>query len=367
MMSNSLIEISSVKALTESLGKNKIKSKKAVLLFGAEWHEACPVLKMVLNALAQSNNDSNNNVLFGNIDAENASELSEKYEVTMVPTVILLLDNTGTIWERLEGEVLSDPSHVTLAVQRLIKARSNEDGRGNSSSTTKNELSTSTAAAEKNHDPKQALNDRLERLIRGDTVMLFMKGNAENPRCGFSRQAIEILNESDVPFGSFDILSDEDVRQGLKVYSDWPTYPQIYVKGELMGGLDIMKEMAEEGSLKEEWDIEGHTSATTATEESLHGRLTKLTNRSDIMLFMKGLPSGPQCGFSRTIVDILDETGVPYDAFNILEDDEIRQGLKEFSDWPTYPQLYVKGELLGGLDIIIELKESNELEEMLRA
>jgi len=362
MMSNSLIEIGSVEALTESLGNNNNKSKKAVLLFGAEWHEACPVLKMVLNALAQSNNDSNNNVLFGNIDAENASELSENYEVTMVPTVILLLDNT--IWERLEGEVLSDPSHVTLAVQRLIKARSSEDGGGTSSSTTRTE---SQKSSEKNHDPKQAMNDRLERLIRGDTVMLFMKGNPDNPRCGFSRQAIEILNESDVPFGSFDILSDEDVRQGLKVYSDWPTYPQIYVKGELMGGLDIMKEMAAEGSLKEEWDIEGHTSATTTTEESLHGRLTKLTNRSDVMLFMKGLPSGPQCGFSRTIVDILDETGVPYDAFNILEDDEVRQGLKEFSDWPTFPQLYVKGELLGGLDIITELKESNELEEMLRA
>jgi len=366
MMSNSLIEISSVDALRESLSKNINQSKKAVLLFGADWHDACPVLKMVLNALAQSNNDSNNNVLFGNIDAENSSELSEKYEVTMVPTVILLLDNT--IWERLEGEVLSDPSHVTLAVQRLIKARSSEDSRSTTSSTTKKESSSlSSTAAEKSHDPKQALNDRLERLIRGDTVMLFMKGNAENPRCGFSRQAIEILNEYDVPFGSFDILSDEDVRQGLKVYSDWPTYPQIYVKGELMGGLDIMKEMAEEGSLKEEWGIEGYTSSTTATEESLHSRLTKLINRSNIMLFMKGLPSGPQCGFSRTIVGMLDETGVPYDAFNILEDDEVRQGLKEFSDWPTYPQLYVKGELLGGLDIIIELKESNDLEEMLRA
>jgi glutaredoxin-related protein len=78
-----------------------------------------------------------------------------------------------------------------------------------------------------NHDPKQALNDRLERLIRGDTVMLFMKGNPNKPQCGFSRQAIELLNENEVPFGSFDILSDEDVRQELKVYSDWPTYPQI--------------------------------------------------------------------------------------------------------------------------------------------
>ena len=136
-----------------------------------------------------------------------------------------------------------------------------------------------------------------------------------------------------------------------------------------MGGLDILKETAADGSLKEEWDIQDITSTATVinTSESLHDRLTKLVNRSNIMLFMKGLPSGPECGFSRTIVGILDETGEPYDAFNILEDDEVRQGLKEFSDWPTFPQLYVKGELLGGLDIIIELKETEELADMLQA
>ena len=76
-------------------------------------------------------------------------------------------------------------------------------------------------------DPAQALNERLERLVHGDTVMLFMKGTPSAPRCGFSRQAVELLNEQQVPFASFDILSDEDVRQGLKKYSDWPTYPQI--------------------------------------------------------------------------------------------------------------------------------------------
>lgn len=80
---------------------------------------------------------------------------------------------------------------------------------------------------------------------------------------------------------------------------------------------------------------------------------------------MKGLPSAPQCGFSRSIIDILDETGVPYDAFNILEDEEVRQGLKEFSNWPTYPQLYVKGELVGGLDICKELVEEGELTDIL--
>jgi glutaredoxin-related protein len=241
MSTNALIEIDSFDALTNGLGSSSNnKSKKAVLLFGADWHEACPMLKMVLNALAQSNNSSsssgtNDDVLFGNIDAENVPELSEKYNVTMVPTVILLLNNNSvhTVWERLEGEVLSDPSHVTLAVQRLIQARTNNEEVDDNGGTTSSSAAAAASALSKNnnnhhpHDPKQALNDRLERLIRGDTVMLFMKGNPNKPQCGFSRQAIELLNENEVPFGSFDILSDEDVRQELKVYSDWPTYPQI--------------------------------------------------------------------------------------------------------------------------------------------
>lgn len=71
-------------------------------------------------------------------------------------------------------------------------------------------------------------------------------------QCGFSRTIVGMLKEDDVSFGHFNILEDEEVRQGLKTYSDWPTYPQVYVKGELIGGLDILKEMKEDGSLKEQ-------------------------------------------------------------------------------------------------------------------
>jgi Grx4 family monothiol glutaredoxin len=98
--------------------------------------------------------------------------------------------------------------------------------------------------------------------------------------------------------------------------------------------------------------------------ESLDERLAKLIKRHHIMVFMKGLPSAPLCGFSRTIVGILDELGVSYDAFNILEDEEVRQGLKTFSNWPTFPQLYVDGELIGGLDIVQEMMEDGSLKDV---
>jgi Grx4 family monothiol glutaredoxin len=87
-------------------------------------------------------------------------------------------------------------------------------------------------------------------------------------------------------------------------------------------------------------------------KEDLHKRLSDLVKAAPVMLFMKGTPSSPQCGFSRQLVALLRENGVRYGFFNILADDEIRQGLKEFADWPTFPQLWVDGELVGGLDIV---------------
>jgi Grx4 family monothiol glutaredoxin len=171
-----------------------------------------------------------------------------------------------------------------------------------------------------------------------------------------------MFQQENIPFGSFDILTDDAVRQGLKTHSNWPTYPQVYVNGELIGGLDILQEMKEEGNLKEQLKL---LESVEAAPETLEERLTKLVKRHHIMVFMKGLPSAPQCGFSRTIVGILDELGVSYDAFNILEDEEVRQGLKTFSDWPTFPQLYVDGDLIGGLDIVQEMHEDGSLKDVL--
>jgi Grx4 family monothiol glutaredoxin len=89
----------------------------------------------------------------------------------------------------------------------------------------------------------------------------------------------------------------------------------------------------------------------TAKKE-LFKRLEELVKAAPVMLFMKGTPSGPQCGFSRQLVAMLRENSVKYGFFNILADDEVRQGLKEYAEWPTYPQLWIGGELVGGLDIV---------------
>ena len=86
-----------------------------------------------------------------------------------------------------------------------------------------------------------------------------------------------------------------------------------------------------------------------------------MTNKASLTLFMKGNKQEAKCGFSRQILEILNSTGVEYETFDILEDEEVQQGLKAYSNWPTYPQLYVKRELVGALDIVKDLKENGEL------
>ncbi|MBG6206058.1 monothiol glutaredoxin [Labrenzia sp. EL_126] len=86
---------------------------------------------------------------------------------------------------------------------------------------------------------------------------------------------------------------------------------------------------------------------------------------NDVVLFMKGTPNFPQCGFSGQVIQILDYVGAPYKGINVLEDDELRNGIKEFTNWPTIPQLYVKGEFVGGCDIIREMFQNQELQGLL--
>ena len=95
-----------------------------------------------------------------------------------------------------------------------------------------------------------ATSERLDALVNANDIVLFMKGTPLFPQCGFSSRAIAILEHLGQPFETVDVLADQEVRQGIKAYSDWPTIPQLYVKGEFVGGSDIMMEMFESGELK---------------------------------------------------------------------------------------------------------------------
>jgi monothiol glutaredoxin len=99
----------------------------------------------------------------------------------------------------------------------------------------------------------------------------------------------------------------------------------------------------------------------------LQTKIESQINNSKIMLYIKGTPEQPQCGFSAAVVQIFNGLGQPYDSANILEDPDLRQGMKEFSSWPTFPQVYIDGEFIGGCDIVMELHNRGELAQMVQS
>ena len=98
----------------------------------------------------------------------------------------------------------------------------------------------------------------------------------------------------------------------------------------------------------------------------IKNEIKKIIDTNDVCLFMKGVPDAPQCGFSMTVSNILKHLNVNFKGVNVLDDQNLRQGIKEFSDWPTIPQLYIKGEFIGGCDIVKEMFESGELKSLLK-
>ena len=100
-----------------------------------------------------------------------------------------------------------------------------------------------------------ALKQRLDQLVGSSPIFVFMKGSKLMPQCGFSNNVVQILNAMAVPFETFDVLSDMEIRQGIKEYSEWPTIPKVYVNGEFIGGSDILIEMYNSGELKEKLAI----------------------------------------------------------------------------------------------------------------
>jgi len=307
-----------------------------VLDFWADWCKPCSQMNAVFEQLSSQFP----NISFVKVEAEKVPDVAEKYEVAAVPFFVFL--NDGAAVDSVEG---ANPAELT---QKVMKHHQNAP-----------KSTTSTPAGPVHANGQPPLEERLSKLVNFAPVMLFMKGVPEAPQCGFSRKIAEILKAEDIKFGSFDILSDEEVRNGLKKFSNWPTYPQLYIKGKLVGGLDIVKELQESGELK------GMVPADEAS--TLNKRLETLVNSSPVMLFMKGVPEAPQCGFSRRIVEALEKDGIKFGSFDILSDEEVRNGLKKFSNWPTYPQLYIKGKLVGGLDIVKELQESGELKDMVQS
>ncbi|KAK1084877.1 glutaredoxin [Friedmanniomyces endolithicus] len=237
---------------------------------------------------------------FFGLDAEEVSEVSEQYDVTQVPLVVLQKDGkvvesiTGTdaskvrnaVEKHAGSPVAGNPGKAGLPpVQKVTKPAPSvalddkpEDGPhtngssgGGLSKYAPDAKDPSTApeysSGETNGASQEELNSRLSELVKAAPVMLFMKGTPSAPQCGFSRQTVSMLREKGIRYGFFNILADDEVRQGLKNYSEWPTFPQVYVGGELVGGLDILKEEFEnDPEFLKEYMVQGKTGGPASAD-----------------------------------------------------------------------------------------------------
>lgn len=215
-MSNSNVhDVTLLNDLIDHLGHNHFGH--SLLFFHAPWAEQCRAMDGAITELAKAASGCQ----FWRISAEDFPEIAAQYEVKAVPCCVLV-GTGGKVMGRVDGV---KPAELTKMV---------------------------LSCANSNNAPEKegvTLDERCRQLISQKPLMLFIKGSPEEPRCGFTVQLLALLKKEGIrEFGTFNILADEAVRQHLKTMSQWPTYPQIYWHGELLGGLDILKEMAD-GSL----------------------------------------------------------------------------------------------------------------------
>ncbi|KAF2145601.1 uncharacterized protein K452DRAFT_264775 [Aplosporella prunicola CBS 121167] len=244
-----------------------------VVYFHAPWAAPCKQMTTVLTALASTYPASTPAaVVFVAVNAEELPDVSEAYDVTAVPYIVLQRggqtvetvsgSDAGKVRAAVEKHAgkagnpgklgLPPPQAVTKPAGTQQDANGDAAAAGQSAGAAKNlsayapaEGDPATApefSAGEQQASKEELFARLDGLVKAAPVMLFMKGTPSAPQCGFSRQTVSMLREKGIRYGFFNILADDEVRQGLKEFADWPTFPQLWAGGELVGGLDIVRE-----------------------------------------------------------------------------------------------------------------------------
>ncbi|KAK4154018.1 thioredoxin-like protein [Chaetomidium leptoderma] len=230
-------EITSVEGWEEHVSSLP-PSTLLIVSFHAPWAAPCAQMATVLSTLASEYPVTEPPATsWVKINAEDLSDISEAYNVTAVPFLVLI--RNGEVLETVSGS-------SAVRVRNAIESHASKTGAGaaaaNGPVTTAGGDEGEVATEEDPEKKKQELFRRLGDLVKAAPVMLFMKGTPSEPKCGFSRQLVGVLRDNAVKYGFFNILADDEVRQGLKEFADWPTFPQLWVDGELVGGLDIVKE-----------------------------------------------------------------------------------------------------------------------------
>jgi len=239
-MSSNLVTINSPEHFQEVLSADL--ERVSVTNFWAPWAEPCKAMHDVVDELAKKYSK----ILFLNVDADQLPDISESFGVESVPHFIVLKGHG--LLGRVAG---ADTKALTDIIEKHSQDASKPLSTSDKAPVAAPPPATEPKQPETELETEEELNGRMRGIMNSDKVVLFMKGSPDAPRCGFSRQTVEILRKNEVTFTHFDILQDEAVRQGLKKLNNWPTFPQLIIGGELLGGLDILREMEENGEFQE--------------------------------------------------------------------------------------------------------------------
>ncbi|KRX05878.1 Thioredoxin-like fold [Pseudocohnilembus persalinus] len=408
--------------------------KIIVIIFHAAWHQHSNEYLENFQTLLEISELNGEKIMFAQCDADKVPQVSTNYNITNVPTVIVTDAQKGEL-KRFENE---NPAQILESLEEFIPEY------------------------QKKFEQKRVeMYKKIEKLITENPVLIFIKGTAQAPECKFTRQFLEIMKDLDCKFTYYDIIADNDMRHWLRHYNKWPTYPQLYISGELIGGLDKAKQRIEEGYIQEKipqsariHDPEQRLKKIVSenkvilftkgiasdinldqnqkdviqllknegikfrcfdcssdqlllehlqkqngefphlysqqkyigskqklsdlakqsqllplipgSEWQLNGeqKLKYLLKNCDIIVFINGIPKDCQNEESKQMIEILEKHKLLYEFYNVSADEEVFQNLKNISNYDKVPQLYVKGQLIGGIEAVQKLNQDGDLEEL---
>ncbi|CCF56557.1 hypothetical protein KAFR_0B02600 [Kazachstania africana CBS 2517] len=228
----SLLTVDSIPHLEEIIISEE-KNKLLVLFFYTPTSESCKQVSRKIREV--SVNYTKESVKFLIINAESSPDLFDLFKLTSVSSLVLVRNGyvLRKLWGRSLGHFINTVDECAESIFQSASDESYEFNRAIGNEACKPELN-------------PALTQKLSNLVQAAPAMLFLKGTPSEPYCGYSRQIVKLLRDHNVRFGYFNVLKNDVVRKAMKNYSDWPTFPQLYLNGEFQGGLDIIKESLQE-------------------------------------------------------------------------------------------------------------------------
>eukprot|EP01024_Parvocaulis_polyphysoides_P040127 TRINITY_DN36467_c0_g1_i1.p2 TRINITY_DN36467_c0_g1~~TRINITY_DN36467_c0_g1_i1.p2 ORF type:complete len:341 (-),score=62.72 TRINITY_DN36467_c0_g1_i1:131-1153(-) len=323
------------KVYTTQKGGNLIKKRQVVVQFCADFtpdEQISAVFELMVEKYPQ--------IIFLKVDAEKFEDVIVRFEVPSVPSFLLF--KNGRVVDKILGPNAMDLTDSLAGnFDELQNGISHNSGQDEGE-----ENGIETKLTDK-------IRKRIIAYLANNPITVFMKGTPKNPKTNFDRRLINVLKLDEIDFWHYDILQDDDFAEGLKEFSHWPVFPQLWVDRELLGGCDVILEMRETGELDQK--IQACQQKVANHPKT---KLNKLLKQNSVILFTKTDSSS----FSTSrVANGLEEEGIDFEEVELSGEEDLQKLIKNISSWPVFPQLFVRGQFIGGKDVLLELKSSGEL------